>query len=495
MQSVRIETVIDRETAERASHETLFFNPTNGGSVEFSGFSSALANPRSSACLIADPQSGALGVGMHGTFSTQPCGGPSYRVRGLLPAMYPEWLGDRSFLGVHKVRFPMAAGEMATGIATAEMVVAAAQAGILGFFGAAGLAPQNIEKAIVEIASHLDGQSQSWGTNLIHSPYDPGLEDKLVDLYLRHGVERISASAFMSMAPAIVRFSASGLTLDSSQKIVRRRHVFAKLSRPEVAEHFLSPAPTQILDQLLHAGKITREEGQLAARVPVAEDITVEADSGGHTDNRPLVSLLPVILAQRDALAARFGYTRPVRVGAAGGLGTPGAVAAAFSLGAAYVLTGSVNQSAVEAGTSALVKEMLAEAQLPDVTMAPAADMFELGVKVQVLKRGTMFASRANALYEAYVENPSLEAIPPPFARQLQETILRASFDDIWKECVRFWSQREPLQVTRAEADPKHRMALVFRWYLGNGSQWAKAGVADLPPFSQPFITGVSQLC
>ena len=86
--------------------------------------------------------------------------------------------------------------------------------------------------------------------------------------------------------------------------------------------------------------------------MPVAEDITVEADRGGHTDNRPLVALLPAILALRDELAARHGYTRPIRVGAAGGLGTPAAVAAAFALGAAYVLTGSVNQAAVESGLS-----------------------------------------------------------------------------------------------------------------------------------------------
>jgi NAD(P)H-dependent flavin oxidoreductase YrpB (nitropropane dioxygenase family) len=41
----------------------------------------------------------------------------------------------------------------------------------------------------------------------------------------------------------------------------------------------------------------------------------------------------------------------------------------------------------VEAGTSDTVRQMLAEAEQADVAMAPSADMFELGVKVQVLKR------------------------------------------------------------------------------------------------------------
>jgi hypothetical protein len=33
--------------------------------------------------------------------------------------------------------------------------------------------------------------------------------------------------------------------------------------------------------------------------------------------------------------------------------------------------------------------------------------------------------------------------------------------------------------VERAEKDPKHKLALVFRSYLGQASRWANAGVAD----------------
>ena len=81
------------------------------------------------------------------------------------------------------------------------------------------------------------------------------------------------------------------------------------------------------------------------------------------------------------------GYACPIRLGAAGGLGEPTAVASAFGLGAAFVLTGSVNQASLESGLSESGRAMLAEAGLADVMMAPAADMFEMGVKVQVLKR------------------------------------------------------------------------------------------------------------
>src|SRR5690606_4321607 len=129
---------------------------------------------------------------------------------------------------------------------------------------------------------------------------------------------------------------------------------------------------------------------------------TVEADSGGHTDNRPALTLFPGMVALRDAIQSAHGYADPPRLGLAGGIATPDSVAAAFSMGAAYVLTGSINQACVEAGTAETVRRMLAEAGQADVIMAPAADMFEMGVKLQVLKRGTMFAMRARKLYELY---------------------------------------------------------------------------------------------
>ncbi len=64
---------------------------------------------------------------------------------------------------------------------------------------------------------------------------------------------------------------------------------------------------------------------------------------------------------------------------------------------------------------------MLAQAGLGDVIMAPAADMFEQGVRVQVLKRGTLFASRAARLYEVYRRCADLESIPAARPRRAGE--------------------------------------------------------------------------
>lgn len=397
---------------------------------------------------------------------------------GTLPPQYPEWLGDQGFRHAHGVRFAYVAGEMANGIATTRMVTAMANADMLGFFGAAGLAYSGVERAVDELTGALRGRV-NWGVNLIHSPNEPTLEQDVANLLVRREVPAVSASAYMDLTPAVVFCAVAGLRADQSGRVTRRARIFAKVSRPEVAEKFMSPAPPRILRDLVGRGLITSAEAGLAARVPVATDITVEADSGGHTDNRPLVSLFPVIVALRDELEAKFAYPEPIRVGAAGGLGTPAGVAAAFTLGAAYVVTGSVNQLSAEAGLSEDAKSLLATADVDDVIMAPAADMFEIGVKLQVLRRGTMFANRAALLYDTYLAHPSLEAISPQLREKLERTVFRARLADIWLETRRFWQERDPAEVVRAENDAKHRMALVFRWYLGRSSRWAIDGDTD----------------
>jgi len=396
-----------------------------------------------------------------------------------LPPLYPEWLGDRAFAEVHGCRFAYVVGEMARGIATPRMVASAARAGLMAFYGSAGLAPREIDDGLHEIRDRLGRSATCWGANLIHSPNEPQLEDAIIDLYLARGVRRVSASAFMSLSPAVVRFACSGLIADSAGQIRRQNHLFPKISRPELALLFMSPPPEAMLTDLVARGQLTPVEAELARRIPLAEDITVEADSGGHTDNRPLTVLLPTILALRDRVIAERGYERTIRVGAAGGLGTPSAVAAAFAMGAAYVLTGSINQAATESGLSLAGRHMLAEAGIADVAMAPAADMFETGVKVQVLKRGTLFAARGQRLYALFRAHTSLEGLPTADRERLERDYFRASVSEIWQTTRKHFAGRDPHEIERAEREPRHLMALVFRWYLFHGSRWAAEGAED----------------
>jgi PfaD family protein len=401
----------------------------------------------------------------------------SYVCLGVLPPLYPEWLGDRLFTETHGVRFPYVIGEMARGIASEALVIAAAKTGVLGFFGAAGFPVARVAKAIDQINAALP-QGTPWGCNIIHNPDDPAGEMQLVELLLQRNITIASAAAFMNLTPAIVRYAITGLR-HTSAGIARKNALFAKVSRPEVARLFMSPAPDNILRVLLEKQFITPEEADLAKKVPVAEDITVEADSGGHTDNRPLVAIFPAILEERNRLQSAFGYARPIRLGAAGGIGTPEAAAAAYALGASYVLTGSINEASLEAGISAKAKAMLAAADVADVAMCPAADMFELGIKVQVLKRGTLFAQRASLLYDIYRQYRDLAEIPADVRQRLEQQIFRKPLDAVWEETRQFFLTRKPEEADKAEKNPKYKMALIFRWYLGNGSRWAVEGTPD----------------
>ncbi|HEY3870250.1 MAG TPA: PfaD family polyunsaturated fatty acid/polyketide biosynthesis protein [Actinocrinis sp.] len=414
-------------------------------------------------------------VAVGGSLTDRPGG---YRVEGIVPPLGPERLGERAFCVAHGTQYAYIAGEMANGIATAELVTAVARAGVLGFFGAAGLSADRVDREISRIAAALPGRA-NWGVNLIHAPAEPRAEQALAELLIARRVPAVSTSAFMELTPPVVLAAARGLTRDADGRVRRARRILAKVSRPEVAAAFMAPPPARLLGELVGRGLLTEAEAQLAARIPVAEDVTVEADSGGHTDNRPLVALLPEILACSDAAAREYGYERPVRVGAAGGLGTPAALAAAFALGAAYVLTGSVNQAAVESGLSEDAKRMLADAGTADVAMAPAADMFELGVRLQVLRRGSMFPFRAERLYRIYTGHACWDEVPEPVRGRVEREVLRAPFEAVWAETRRFWLGREPEQAARGDRDPKHRMALVFRWYLGMSSRWAIQGRAD----------------
>lgn len=449
-------------------------------SFDAAGIMDTILRIRERVVMVRHPQTGAIGIALGGRLVDVPVvdGRPAWPVWGILPALYPEWLGDRGFGEAHGVRFPYVVGAMANGIATTRLVIEAGRAGVLGFFGAAGLDRPRVAEAVAELSRVL-GDAVPWGCNLIHSPNEPALEEAVAELYVERGVQRISASAYMALTPAVVRCAVAGLRQDPQGRILRARWVLAKVSRLEVARAFLEPAPEPILRVLLERGHIDAHEAQLARRVPVAEDVTVEADSGGHTDNRPLGALLPCMLGLRDEIAASRGYAGTIRVGAAGGLGTPSAVASAFALGAAYVVTGSINQACVESGLHARGRAMLAEAGVADVIMAPAADMFEQGVQLQVLRRGTMFAVRGRRLYELYRAHATWDEIPADERAKVEQQILRSSFGDAWASTRRFWLERDPEEVRRAEADPRHLLALVFRAYLGLSSRWAIAGDED----------------
>lgn len=381
-------------------------------------------------------------------------------------AITAEHLGSAQFRRDYGIKYAYITGSMYRGIASKELVIAMGKAGLMGFFGTGGLKLAQIDADLNVIQSQLS-QGQSYGLNLLCNLDQPDVEMATVALFLKHGVKRIEASAFMQMSQALVLFRVAGLKAGVDGQVICGHQIIGKVSRPEVAEMFMSPPPQRLLERLLQDGKITAAQAELARQIPMSHDICVEADSGGHTDQGISTVLLPAMQSLRTTLMARFNYATAVRIGLAGGLGTPQALAAAFVMGADFVITGSVNQCTVESGASEAMKNLLQEMNVQDTDYAPAGDMFEIGARVQVLKKGMFFPARANKLYHIYTQYNLIDDIPKTLRAQIEDKYFKRSFKSIWDETRQYWaSQHRHDLIQQVEANPKRKMAWIFRWYF-----------------------------
>ncbi|MET8582258.1 enoyl-CoA hydratase/isomerase [Streptomyces collinus] len=391
------------------------------------------------------------------------------------PPLAPEDLGSPRFRAAHGVTHAYVAGAMYKGIASVELVTAMGRAGMLAFLGTGGLRPEAVDEALRRIREELD-EGQPYGANLLSSPQDPELESRLAELYLHHGVRCVEASAYIQPSLPLVRYRVAGLSRGRDGEVRERHRVIAKVSRTEVAERFLRPAPPELVRRLQDAGHITPEQADLARRVPLASDLCVEADSAGHTDAGNAYVLMPAMGELRDRVTREEGYAEPVPLGAAGGIGTPHAALAAFALGADFVVTGSINQCTVEAGTSDAVKDILQDLGVHDTDYAPAGDMFEVGARMQVARKGLLFPARAQKLYELYVRHDSLDDLDARTRVTLEQKYFKRPLETVWEETRDHLVRRFPERLAEIERNPKQKMAQVFRWYFVHSTRLALAG-------------------
>lgn len=381
-------------------------------------------------------------------------------------------LGCAQFRKDYNLKYAYVTGGMYRGIASKDLVFNVCKAGMLGYYGTGGLDLETIEDAILFLRESLD-DNRPYGMNLMAGP----LENQTVDLYMKYNVRHIEAAAYMHLTPALVRYRLKGLYRSGNNGTIEaQNHIMAKVSRPEIAKLFLSPPPALIVKKLLAEGAVTAEEAKMAGKVPMADDLCVEADSGGHTDQGVAYALMPSMLRLMEDMMAQYKYTKKIRLGAAGGIGAPEAAAGAFVLGADFILTGSINQCTVEAGISDAAKDLLQQMNVQDTDYAPAGDMFELGAKVQVLRKGLFFPARAKKLYNLYQQYDSLDEIDEKTKKQLVEKYFKRSFDDIYEDVKNFFQDKEPAQIESADKNPKHKMALIFRWYFNHTTNLALNG-------------------
>jgi trans-AT polyketide synthase, acyltransferase and oxidoreductase domains len=386
----------------------------------------------------------------------------------------PESLGSARFKSDYGVRFAYMAGSMYKAIASERLVCAMARARMLSFFGCGGLSLDIIEKGLRTIQANA-GADAPFGANLLCNFAHPALDDELVDLYIRLGIRVVEASGFLRLTPALIRYRIAGLTTGANGEVIAGNRVIAKLSNPELAAAFMRPPPEEMVRELVEAGAVSKSQATLCLEVPVADDICVESDSAGHTDRGVALVLLPTIIALRDGQPQSVRIKWRTRIGAAGGLGTPASIAAAFILGADFVLTGSINQCTVEAGTSDAAKRLLQGAGALDTTYAPAGDLFEVGAEVQVLRHKSVFALNANRLFELYRRYGGWDEIDAVTQADVEKRILGRSFNEVLAEVRAYATGRG-----RAfRGGRKAEMARVFKWYLAQTVMFALEGRPD----------------
>ena len=169
----------------------------------------------------------------HGEFTEYP-GEYALILRGIVPSITPDSLGDTGFKSTYGTKYACYAGAMANGISSETLVIAMGKAGMMGSFGAGGLMPERIEKAIQTIQQALP--EEPYAFNLLNSPNEPAIEARTVGLYIKYNIPVVEASAYLTMSQNLVWYRASGLSQNADGSINISHHIIAKLSRKEVAK-------------------------------------------------------------------------------------------------------------------------------------------------------------------------------------------------------------------------------------------------------------------
>jgi trans-AT polyketide synthase/acyltransferase/oxidoreductase domain-containing protein len=111
-----------------------------------------------------------------------------------------------------------------------------------------------------------------------------------------------------------------------------------------------------------------------------------------------------------------------------------------------------------------------------DTDYAPSGEVFELGTRAQVLKRGVFFPARAKKLYDLYRYFNSLDDLDQKTADQIQKRYFKRDFAAVFQEVRGGLAAAE---IEKAERDPKYKMGLVFRWYFDYATNLALNGAPE----------------
>ncbi|WP_329110184.1 ACP S-malonyltransferase [Micromonospora sp. NBC_01699] len=396
----------------------------------------------------------------------------------------PDALGSAAFRRDYGVRHAYAAGGMHHGVSSVELVSRLARARLLGYFGAAGLTVADVAAAVGRIRDAVP-TGAPFGVNVTHDPFDPRAEADLVDVLVREDVRFVEAATYVEVTAPLVRHRLTGARLLPDGTVHAPRKLLAKVTRLDAARLFLAPPPRALVQRLVDEGLLTPQEAAAGERIALADDVCAVGDAADYSDQGALSALLPSVRRLRAELG---GVADAVRIGGGGGIGSPESAAAAFVLGADFILTGSINLCTAESGLSAAAKDLLPGVDVHDTAYAPYGALFELGGRARVLKKGVLFHVRAGKLYDLWRTYDSWDAVPTAVRAKVERDYFGATFEEVAARVV---------PQGGSAPDPKRRMALVFRWYCAQALRWAIEGtpgrVADYQVACGPALGACNQ--
>ncbi len=374
------------------------------------------------------------------------------------PQMPESAFGSLEFMRDHGLRHPCVAGSMGRGISGVPLVTALAQAGLLGFIGSFDVPVQHVAGMIDDCKARLGG-AQNFGVNVHDCAENSSKSADLLSLCSEKSVPCVELSGFDRVTSALVKHRALGLS-EHDGLISRGHKVLLKTSRAEVARQFMQAAPARLLDELLETQQITSQQHRLAQQCPVADDVCVTCD--GAWVNEPASAWIK--LPEFQQLRASLGLVaQSVRLGCSGGIGTPQSMAAAFQLGADFVLTGSINQCTVEAGVHEAVKAALAQAGVEDTAFAPRADALRSDVRSRVLCGVSHFATRARHVLQLMHKGLSLQSVGEDTRAGLEQHFFGQALETVLKTACESLPDAAQQQV---RSDGHRQWMLVLQQYL-----------------------------
>ncbi|MEU7693428.1 ACP S-malonyltransferase [Microbispora hainanensis] len=253
-------------------------------------------------------------------------GGEPYRVR-------TERLGAATFRRDYGTRLACAALENASAAGSADEVTRTARRGVLAFLGVDGLPAGDVERAVQRLRRDL-GPAAPYGVALDGRRVAGGdeVDQGRVGLFLRYGVRflHVTLGHLTQAPPELVRFRFAGAYRDAAGLPVAPNRLVVRVAAPDLVERLMRPPAEPLLAELSARGALTPAEVEVARGLPVSEDVCLDCSSDGPG----LEVRLPEALRRRDEAVAACGHH--IRVGVV--CATPEAVAAAFVLGADFVV-------------------------------------------------------------------------------------------------------------------------------------------------------------